>query len=261
MEAPIGLFDSGFGGLTVMKEIVKLLPNENLIYLGDTANLPYGNKSPETVIRCARANAAFLLERGIKLLIIPCHTACCHALEILKQELPIPIVGVIEPGLQLVHNFRRIAILGTTSTIESGLYQTQIRKQNSNVEIFAKACPLFVPLIEEGFHEHITAKLIAQHYLDELKGKIDAALLACTHYPLLRKVLDEELGANVALIEPAVGCAQIVKKILVEKNQLRIQKEKPHYQFFASDDPEKFRKFGKLFFGTVIEKVEKNKKL
>lgn len=256
MEAPIGLFDSGFGGLTVMKELVKLLPNEHLIYLGDTANLPYGNKSPETVIRCARANAAFLMERGIKLLIIPCHTACCHALEILSKELPIPVVGVIEPGLKLIREFKRVAILGTSSTIQSGLYQNELRKLNPNVEIFAKACPLFVPLIEEGFHEHITAKLIAGHYLEELKGKIDAALLACTHYPLLRGILEAELG-NAALIEPAGPCAQIVKEILIRKNQLRTEKENPVYQFFASDDPEKFRSFGKLFFGNAIEKVEK----
>lgn len=261
MDAPIGLFDSGFGGLTVMKELVKSLPNEHFIYLGDTANLPYGNKSPETVIRYVQANVAFLMEKGIKILVIPCHTACCHAFEILKDILTIPVVGVIEPLLQPVQNFQRIAILGTASTIESGIYQNQIRKQNPSAEIFARACPLFVPIIEEGFHDHLCAELMARHYLADLKGKVDAALLACTHYPLLRNVLQKELGMNVQLIEPSIGCVQSVKRILIEKKLLRSLKEKPEYQFFVTDDPDKFKKFGKLFFGSVIEKVEKNIKL
>lgn len=257
MEAPIGLFDSGFGGLTVMRELIRLLPHEHLIYLGDTANLPYGNKSPETVALCAKKNAAFLMDQGIKLLVIPCHTACCHALEILKKELPIPIVDVIKPGLDLVKGCQRIAILGTTSTIESGIYQQRIYKQNPGASIFAKACPLFVPLIEEGFHEHGSAKLIAQYYLEELKGKIDAALLACTHYPLIRKILEEEMGPSVALLEPAVECARLVKEILTQQKKLNLQKEKPRYQFFSTDDPKKFRTFGKLFLDAPIENIEK----
>ncbi|MBU6447090.1 MAG: aspartate/glutamate racemase family protein, partial [Verrucomicrobia bacterium] len=188
---------------------------------------------------------------------IPCHTASCHALDVLRQELPIPVVGMIEPGLQLVQPFQRIAILGTASTIASGLYQTQIAQCAPQVKIFAQACPLFVPLIEEGFHEHESAYLIAQSYLEELKGKIDAALLACTHYPLLRKVLSAVLGPDIALIEPAVSAAKSVKAILMQKNLLRTHPESPRHQFFASDDPEKFRKFGKLFLGQSIEKVEK----
>ncbi len=258
MDAPIGLFDSGFGGLTVMREIVRLLPNENLIYLGDTANLPYGNKSPETIIHCARKNAAFLLKQGIKWLVIPCHTACCHALEILKKELPIPVLGVTEATLRLAGQFSRLAILGTTSTIESGFYQRNLLKQNPSLSIFAKACPLFVPLIEEGFHEHESTLLIAKTVLEDLKGKVDAALLACTHYPLMRQVLQKVLGPEISLIEPAELHALLLRDLL-EKNQLlNLGKKRPQYQFFSTDDPAKFQKFGKLFFGSDIGVVEKN---
>jgi glutamate racemase len=257
MDAPVGLFDSGFGGLTVMRELVRILPSEDMVYLGDTANLPYGNKSPEVVLRLARQNAAFLIKQKIKLLVIPCHTACCHALESLYKEFPIPIIGVIEPGLRLIKDFKRVAILATQSTVESGLYQKKIREQNPRAFVLAKACPLFVPLIEEGFHEHSFTKKIAKHYLGELKGKVDAALLACTHYPLIRAILEEEIGPKVKLIEPALECAILVKEILTKEGLLKFQTSKPSYRFFCSDDPKKFQKFGFPFFGSSIEDIEK----
>lgn len=261
MNAPIGIFDSGFGGLTVMRELVRVLPFENVIYLGDTANLPYGNKSPEVVLRLARQNVAFLVAQGVKLLVIACHTACCHALEVLKREFPIPIIGVVEPGLRLVKDFERIAVLATHSTIESELYQKKIKEQNPKAVVFAKACPLFVPLIEEGFHEHPFARVIVKHYLEELRGNIDAALLACTHYPLMRAILEEEIGPKAKLIEPALECAFLVKEVLAKGNQLNAQVGKPLYCFFCSDDPKKFQKLGKPFFGFPLENVEKNKNL
>ncbi len=261
MDAPIGLFDSGFGGLTVMKDLVRMLPNENLIYLGDTANLPYGNKSPRAVLSYARKNAQFLMDQGIKLLIIPCHTASCHALEPLQRELPIPVIGMIEAGVKLAFPFKRIAVLGTTSTIESGLYQERILKQNPGTKILAIACPLFVPLVEEGFHEHVSAFLIVKETLKDLQGAIDAALLACTHYPLLRKVIEKELGPQVALLEPAASCALYAREVLAQKNQLRKNPQKPSYRFYATDNPEKFQKLGEIFFGMRIEKVELNKNL
>jgi len=257
MDRPIGLFDSGFGGLTVMKEVARLLPRENLIYLGDTVHLPYGNKSPETVVRFALENAAFLMGKNIKLLMIPCHTACCHALSILQEQLPIPVIGVIQPGLELVKNVRRIAILGTTSTIESDLYQTLIRKQNGKAIVSAKACPLFVPLIEEGFFNHPALDLIAESYLEPLKGNVDAALLACTHYPLIRSTLQKAFGPTVALMEPAERCALQAKAFLSKAGLLNLQNIKPTYEFFATDDPRKFRRLGELFFGNAIESVEK----
>ncbi|PIS03276.1 MAG: glutamate racemase [Chlamydiae bacterium CG10_big_fil_rev_8_21_14_0_10_42_34] len=259
MHRPIGLFDSGFGGLTVMTELAKLLPYENLIYLGDTAHVPYGNKSPATVLQYAIDNASFLMSKNIKLLIIPCHTACSHALKTLQELLSIPVIGVIQPGLALVQPKNRIAILATTSTIESGVYQSEILKHNPKAQIFPVSCPLFVPLIEEGFSNHPCAQLVANTYLQPLKNKVDAALLACTHYPLLRPVIQAALGAEVDLIEPAELCAQQAKELLAKSQLLNPQKNRPTYEFYASDDPEKFRQYGKLFFGLEIEKVEKNK--
>lgn len=254
MDRPIGLFDSGFGGLTVMREVARILPHENLIYLGDTAHLPYGNKSPQTVLQFALENSSFLVEKNIKLLIVACHTACSHALQTLQDKLPIPVIGVIQPGLELSSKFSRIAVLGTTSTIESGIYQSLILQRSPQVTIYAKACPLFVPLIEEGFYSHPAAALIADAYLKPLKGKIDAALLACTHYPLIRPVIQQVLGPKVTLLEPAALCAEQAKRSLL---QLNLQTEKPTYQFYVTDDPEKFRHFGRIFFKSEIERVEK----
>lgn len=240
-----------------MRELIRALPFEDMVYLGDTANLPYGNKSPEIVLHLARQNAAYLMALGVKLLVVPCHTACCHALESLKKEFPIPIIGVIEPGLCLIKEFERVAVLATQSTIESGLYQKKIREQNPRAFVLAKACPLFVPLIEEGFHEHSFTKEIARHYLEELRGKVDVALLACTHYPLIRAILEEEIGPNVRLIEPALDCAIFVKETLTKANLLNPQINKPSYRFFCSDDPRKFQKLGLPFFGSSIENIEK----
>jgi glutamate racemase len=254
-QLPIGLFDSGFGGLTVMKEVIRLLPQENLIYLGDTANLPYGNKSPEVVRELAFKNADFLMGKGIKMLMIPCHTACSHALSLLQQKLSIPVIGVIGPGLSLVKGYQRVAVLGTSSTIESGVYQSEILRQNPQIVLHAISCPLFVPLIEEGFHNHMAASLVAESYVATLREKVDAALLACTHYPLLKTVLQRAFGEKVALLEPAAECAKQAKEILTRMDLLN--QGQATYQFFASDDPEKFRCLGKSFLGREIESVAK----
>lgn len=251
------MFDSGFGGLTVMRELIRLLPQEDIVYLGDTAHLPYGNKSPETVLQYALANASFLVEQKIKLLIIPCHTACCHALETLEQKLSIKVIGVIQPGLKLIQPFQRIAVLATTSTIESGIYQKAILKQNPAAKLIALPCPLFVPLIEEGFHDHPAANLVAHAYLDPIKEQIDGALLACTHYPLIRSTLSEVLGPRVTLVEPAAPCAMEAALYLKNNHLLNLQTTQPQYQFYASDDPEKFSRLGKIFFGSTLENVEK----
>ena len=240
-----------------MKEVSRLLPNEDLIYLGDTANLPYGNKSPQTVLQFSLENARFLLQKNIKLLVIACHTASSHALEVIQSQMPIPVIGVVIPGLELIKTYKRIAILATTSTIESGIYQSLIRKQNPKAQIFPVACPLFVPLIEEGFADHPSALLIAEKYLSPLKGTIDAALLACTHYPLMRATIQKALGDNVILIEPARQCALQVHKYLSARALFNDQTTEPRYEFYASDDPEKFRKFGEMFLSSTIERVEK----
>jgi glutamate racemase len=254
---PIGLFDSGMGGLTVLREVASLLPNEHLIYLGDTARLPYGNKSPEAIVQFALDNADFLLQQKIKLLIISCHTACSYAFERLQKTLPIPVLGVTMPGLQALvetTKSREVAVLGTQATIASGLFQCLLKERGLITHPIA--CPLFVPLVEEGLQNHSAAKIIAQHYLAPLLAtKVDAVLLACTHYPLLKTILREVLGPEIQLIEPARATAMAARTLLEEQNLLNQSTATPSYQFYASDDPEKFRHLAKLFFPYSIERV------
>ncbi|HEX2582960.1 MAG TPA: glutamate racemase [Chlamydiales bacterium] len=256
--APIGLFDSGVGGLTVMREFVNALPNENLIYLGDTARLPYGNKSPSAIVRFSLENAEFLLQKKIKLLIVSCHTACSHAFERLQKSLPIPVLGVRDPGLSdlvAATKTKRVAVLATASTISSGIFQSLLQAQD--FQVFPVACPLFVPLVEEGLEGHAAAKLIAEHYLAPLRGTgIDAALLACTHYPLLTAVIQEVLGPTVRLIEPAQSLARTAFELLQQRNLLNPGTSPPTYRFFASDDPEKFRRLAKIFFPFQMDQVD-----
>ncbi|MBF8263585.1 MAG: Glutamate racemase [Parachlamydiales bacterium] len=269
MNRPIGIFDSGVGGLTVFREVVNHLPHEDLIYFGDTARLPYGSKSPEAIIRYSLECATFLLEQNIKLLIVACHTASAHALEILQEKLPIPVIGVIQPGFELLMQStrsQRIAILGTESTIASGVYQNLIRQHYPMASIFAVPCPLFVPLAEERFFDHAAADLIAAHYLDPLKeANIDAALLACTHYPLLKRSIHKALGPSVKILESAFTCAEQAQAVLCLNHTLNPQEIKPAYRFYATDHPIRFSTLAKTFLGyeihlTLIE-LEKNKKV
>lgn len=259
-QASIGFFDSGVGGLTVMREVAALLPNENLVYLGDTARLPYGNKSPSTVIRFCLENAEFLRKQRIKLLMISCHTACSHAFEILKQSLPIPVIGVTQPGFQALVNASRtncVAILGTASTIASGVFQSLLQINFPTLEVHAIACPLFVPLVEDGLQSHAATRSIVEHYLSPLKNtQVDSVLLACTHYPLLAVAIQEFLGPSVRLIEPARFAAVEARTQLIKLNLLNPANSPPSYRFFASDDPEKFRHLAKTFFPFPIGKVE-----
>lgn len=255
----IGIFDSGFGGLTVMRKIRALLPHENIVYFGDTARLPYGNKSQETVLRYVQESSQFLLEQKIKLLVIACHTACALALSQLQREFPVPIVGVIPAAVEnLVHlpKHENIAVLATRSTISSGVYQEEIARSLPNSKIFAIACPLFVPLVEEGFIDHMLTQLAIREYLSPLKNeKIDAMLLGCTHYPLLESALKKECAKETVLIDPALSCAESVRALLEENSLVNPQKSTPDYTFYVSDDPEKFRLLGKTFLSYPIERV------
>lgn len=248
------------GGLTVMREVADLLPNEHLIYLGDTARLPYGNKSPKTVVRFAEENAKFLCQQQIKLLMIACHTACSHAFELLKTSLPIPVIGVTQPGFQALANVSKtncVAILGTSSTIASGVFQSLLQLNFPALEVHAIACPLFVPLVEEGLHSHAAARLLVEHYLAPLKKTdVDVVLLACTHYPLLASLIQEVLGPTVRLIEPAKLAALEAQELLTRQQLLNLSQQPPAYRFFATDDPEKFRRLAKPFFPRPIEKVD-----
>ncbi len=257
--ASIGIFDSGFGGLTVMRAIRSLLPQENIIYFGDTARLPYGNKSADTILRYSRENADFLQNQGIKVLVIACHTACSAALDHLRDSLDIPIIGIVEQGVEEISRVSKtgqIAILGTRATISSGVYQHQIQKKIPHANISPISCPLFVPLVEEGYIEHPLTNMAVQEYLRPLKMKaVDAVLLGCTHYPLLDALIQKELGPHVALVDPAATCAEKTKEILIEHHLLNSSAESPHYQFYVSDNPEQFRLHGKNFLNYPIEHV------
>jgi glutamate racemase len=253
-DDPIGIFDSGVGGLTIMRQVVDVLPHENIIYFADTARCPYGNKSPEIVTQYVLENASFLLSKKIKLLIIACFTAASHAFDILQKRLPIPVIGVVENSLKNVTS-KRIAILATTGTIQSGVIQSLILKKEPSTVLFPVACPLFTPLIEEGLIDHPATRLIVAHTLEALKNKgIDTALLACTHYPLIRPLIQDCLGPSVQLIEPSRNCAIEARDWLASKNLLNLQKKKPTHTFYTSGESEKFRHLTNLLLG-----IEKNR--
>jgi glutamate racemase len=255
----IGIFDSGVGGLTVMQQLMHALPKERLIYFGDTARVPYGNKSRNTVVRYSIENTICLLERNIKLLVVACNTASSLALPKLRQLFSIPIVGVIEPGAQkavAVTRHQRIAVLGTKGTIQSGAYQAAIHKLAPHATVLPIACPLFVPLVEEQWLQHSATHLIVQEYLRPLKLQaIDTVLLGCTHYPLLSPLIQQEVGIDVQLVDSASTCAEQVK-LLLQQQQLLSPILQGQHQYFVSDDPEKFRTLAERLFGHPLEAVE-----
>ena len=260
-DNPIGIFDSGIGGLTVLSEVHKLLPSEDLIYLGDTARVPYGTKSAETVTRYSFENARFLLKFNIKLLVVACNTASAYCLPSLQQELPIPVVGVIEPGARRaveVTKTKKIGVIGTEGTIKSGAYFDAIKTIDQSVAVFTQPCPLFVPLAEEGWTNNQVARLTAQAYLQEMKKNwIDVLVLGCTHYPLLKEVIREVMGEDVALIDSGHETAAEVFRCLLEKKLMMPISSTPRSnRFFVTDSPERFKQVGSKFMGNNLNNVE-----
>lgn len=257
-KSPIGLFDSGLGGLTVMRELVSHLPHEKMIYFGDTARVPYGNKSPETILRYAIENTVFLLQKGIKLLIIPCNTATAFSLSKLRTFFSLPIMGVVDPGVRsavAATKNKKIAILGTRGTIKSEVYQQSILKCIPDAVLYPIACPLFVPLVEEGWTDHEVTRKVAEHYLEPLKKeKVDTVLLGCTHYPLLKEAIRNVLGDSVCLVDSALATAKEAKETLSQMNLLSDDLEGCH-EYFVSDDPHAFKESAKRFFEMRIENV------
>ena len=254
----IGIFDSGVGGLTVFKEIAALLPNENLIYLGDTARVPYGTKSVETVQRYALEAADFLVGQGVKLLVVACNTASAVALPVLRQRFDLPVIGVIEPGARKAINSRnrRIGVIGTEGTINSGRYPEAIKSLLPDAQIFSAPCPLFVPLAEEGWAEHEIARLTAVEYLQPLiAAQIDTLVLGCTHYPLLRKTLSQVLGDGVTLVDSAEETAQTVLQIFAQQG-LNIPEYGGRQSFFVTDVPTRFERVGRAFLGAGLDRVD-----
>lgn len=241
-KKPIGVFDSGVGGLTVVKEIMKLLPDENIVYLGDTANLPYGEKSEEIVRQYSVDNTEFLLKYDIKVLVVACNTASSVALNHLKQKYKLPIIGVIEPaakGAAYATRNAGIGVIGTNRTIKSNIYADTIKKLDERIRVFQKPCPLFVPLIEENFIEHPATQLIADEYLKELKDKgVDTMILGCTHYPLIMNVISRVLP-EVKLIDSASSVAKDLQ-IILDTHAMRNQDNRePELRLFATDITDK----------------------
>lgn len=259
-SAPIGIFDSGIGGLTVAHSVMRWLPNESIIYFGDTARVPYGPKSPDTVRRYSREIAAFLAAEGIKALVVACNTATAHALPLLQNDLAMPVIGVIEPGARAaVHATRsgHIGVIGTAGTVKSGAYERAIRELDPSVRITTRACPLFVPLVEEGWVDHEATRLIARDYLVPLlREHVDTVVLGCTHYPLLKPLLGDVLGPEVALIDSAEQTASETASVLRGRRIDALEQPTATHRFIASDDPLMFLQLGQRFLGGAIESVE-----
>ncbi|MDF1505074.1 glutamate racemase [Roseisolibacter sp. H3M3-2] len=258
--APIGVFDSGIGGLTVAREIMRQLPHESIVYFGDTARVPYGPKSPETVRRYSREIAEFLRQQGVKAIVVACNTATAHALPTLRAEQTIPVVGVVEPGARAAVRATRgaaIGVIGTVGTIASGAYDRAIRALRPDAEVLGTACPLFVPLVEEGWLSHEATRLVAHEYLDPLRDRhVDTLVLGCTHYPLLKGVVGEVVGRAVRLIDSAEETAAETGRVLAERGLSAPAGSAPRHRFVASDAPDHFSRMAQRFLGTPLERVE-----
>jgi glutamate racemase len=258
---PVGFFDSGIGGMTVVKSFMQLMPNENIVYFGDTARVPYGSKSNDTVIEYSIQAANFLLRKNIKLLVVACNTVSATALNELRKFLTIPVVGMIEPGAKYALNEsknKRIGVIGTRATINNKAYAHELRKLNPKVKVYEKACPLFVPLAEEGWTDHKATALIAKEYLEELKEyKLDSLILGCTHYPLLFDIIRKAVGKSVKLIDSGTPAARLVEDYL---NGRGLRNQSVHHgqaEFYVSDVPAKFRDVAEKFLGRKIVHLNK----
>ncbi|RLD18442.1 MAG: glutamate racemase [Caldiserica bacterium] len=251
----IGVFDSGFGGLTVLNRILEKVDTP-FIYFGDTAHLPYGTKSKDAVRRFSMKILEFLLKKNVDIVVVACSTASSFALNDLRKKSKVPVIGMIEPVVERVkkEGFKRIGIIGTPGTINSGAYSESIKKEVSDVKILNKKTPLFVPLVEEGLTDGKITESIVKMYLNGFKNKIDALVLGCTHYPLLKRVIKRILP-KVILIDPGEEVADFIKRnfseVLKNKNRKSI--------FYVSDDPEKFKKYGRRFFHREIKEVKLSK--
>lgn len=252
--APLGVFDSGLGGLTVVRQLQRVFPSLSIIYYGDTARVPYGTKSPETVTRFSRQIVDFLIAQQVQAIMVACNTASATAVPQIRDEYPLPIYGVVEPGAQTAVNATRsgrIGVIGTNSTIRTSVYTKAIRNIDGTIRVFGKACPLFVPLVEDGKEEHQVTEIIAREYLEPLlEQEIDTLILGCTHYPLLIKTLQKILPDHIAIIDSGVAAANALTGALQSD-----QPGPPDYKYFVSDTPEKFAEIGTRFLGHPMENV------
>lgn len=253
----IGVFDSGIGGLTVYKALKEQLPAEKVIYLGDTARLPYGTKSAETIIKFSDGNALFLLTKNVKIVVVACNSSSAYAVPYLQDKLDIPVLGVIEPGAEAAvrQSKTKIGVIGTTATIKSGAYEKAIVEKKPGTEVVSRDCPLFVPLVEEGWIEHKVTRLVVEEYLLPLKEQgIDTLVLGCTHYPVLKGVISDVMGPGIGLIDSAITTAEKVRAILKSLGWLS-EAQNGEDEFYVTDFPDRFKRVGEIFLNKKIEKV------
>ena len=259
-QAPLGVFDSGIGGLTVVHAIFERLPHESVVYFGDTARVPYGPKSPETVRRYSGEILQFLLGRGVKMVVVACNTSTAHALAELRARSPVPVIGVIEPGAKAAvaaTRSGRIGVIGTAGTVASGAYERAIKALRPDASVISQACPLFVPLIEEGWFDHPATELVVREYLEPLRAaQVDVLVLGCTHYPLIKPLLFRVLGPTVRLIDSAEETAAEVARALDAGGLTASSPARVTHEFVVSDDEPHFRRIGARFLGERLQKVE-----
>ena len=254
-ESAIGVFDSGIGGLTVLQKIIETLPKENTVYLGDTARAPYGTKSVETVLRYSFENTEFLVQKGVKAVVVACNTSTAIALTRLRDSLSIPVIGVIEPGVRRAIKStknKKVGVIGTEATIQSGAYTRALKEADGGVEVYSRACPLFVPLVEEGWTDNDVVEMTVKAYLASLKQSgIDTLILGCTHYPLLKKIIRKFMGSNVRLVDSAEETAKEVE-LALKKDGLTRKNSKGIHSFFVTDAPDRFIEVGRRFLGEKV---------
>jgi glutamate racemase len=259
-DAPIGIFDSGVGGLTVFRAIERRLPNESLIYLGDTARVPYGTRSLATVERYALEDAAFIQSKNVKAIVIACNTISALAANRLRQEFTVPVIGVIRPGARRAIEATRsgyVGVIATEGTIASGAYERAMLSMRSGLEIISRACPLFVPLAEEGWVDHPVTRQVAEEYLAEIRASsVDTLVLGCTHYPILRPVIEDVIGDRITFIDSGEAVADEVALLLEREGLLRASNEPRIEEFYVTDSAARFRRVAELFLGRPLESIE-----
>ncbi len=260
-HCPIGVFDSGLGGLTAVKELMRQLPQEDIVYFGDTARVPYGTKSKEAIIRFSQENAEFLIKHKVKMIVVACNSSSSFALEYLRKKYSLPIVGVIVPGAcKAVQMTRKqlIGVIATSATINSGEYERTIKGIDKNIRVVNTACPLFVPLVEEGWFQGPVTEGAAKIYLKGvMRAKVDVLILGCTHYPLLKSVIQKIVGPKVYLVDSAKEIANNVKELLGVMGIANVKSHRGQQKFFVSDKPQHFKKLAKRFLGCDIKNITK----
>ena len=251
---PIGVFDSGVGGITVLKEIIKLLPNENILYLGDTARMPYGTKSKENIIEYTKQSINFLINKNVKAIVIACGTATSQALEEIQININIPIIGIINPTVYSIDKtYKEIGVIATTGTINSGAWEKNIKNTCSGMKVISVSCPLLAQMAEEGWLDNEIARLTIKEYLNSFKGtNISALILGCTHYPLFKKLIEEELGEKVEIIDTGEKTSKALKQLLEDKNLLNLQNLKPEYKMYLTDIGSSFINIAKMLLKDII---------